>query len=238
MLQNRSFSRALPVSLCLLTAVVLAACGGGYTGADSSMLSTSLTSASALSVSTYGSPSSSGRPADAGGVSTQAPAPAGGSPTQGTAATPTPIFVATATPSEVGTAAQPPTQTGTTPSLATAVAPGAATAPTPNLTPAPATAPAPALAPPPGAGGRGSATLAWVPPATDADGSAIGALAGFRIYYGTASGNYIANVFVPGSAASSGSVAGLASGTWYFTVAAVDSSGNESSFGYEMSKSL
>ena len=102
MLQNRSFSRALPVSLCLLTAVVLAACGGGYTGADSSMLSTSLTSSSAFSVSTYGSSSLKGRPADAGGFSTptQPSAPADNSPTQLEAAAPiaTPTFAPTVAP--------------------------------------------------------------------------------------------------------------------------------------------
>ena len=77
-----------------------------------------------------------------------------------------------------------------------------------------------------------------MPPLTDADGSAVDALAGFRIYYGNAPGTYAGNVYVPGATSSSGAVVGLPTGTWYFTVTAVDSSGSESGLGYEMSKSL
>lgn len=77
-----------------------------------------------------------------------------------------------------------------------------------------------------------------MPPLTDADGSTVNPLAGFRIYYGAAPGTYSGNVYVSGATASSGAVTGLATGTWYFTVTAVDSSGSESGFGYEMSKSL
>ena len=46
------------------------------------------------------------------------------------------------------------------------------------------------------------------------------------------------SLFIAGATETSGTVAGLSSGTWYFTVAAVDASGNESGFGYEVSKSL
>jgi hypothetical protein len=83
-----------------------------------------------------------------------------------------------------------------------------------------------------------SAVLTWQSPATSANGGALGALQGYRIYYGNASGVYSASVFVAGANQSSGVVEGLSSGTWYFTVAAVDASGNESNFGYELSKSL
>ncbi len=90
----------------------------------------------------------------------------------------------------------------------------------------------------PVAGGSGSVTLAWAPPLTGADSGGVGALSGFRIYYGTASGTYLNSVFVSGASASSGTVTGLAAGTWYFTIVAVDSSGNESSYSYETSKTL
>jgi hypothetical protein len=86
--------------------------------------------------------------------------------------------------------------------------------------------------------GTGVATLNWAAPATKANGTAVGSLSGYRIYYGTASGKYIGNLLVSGGTATGGAVSGLATGKWYFTVAAVDTSGNESTIGYEMSKSL
>ena len=61
---------------------------------------------------------------------------------------------------------------------------------------------------------------------------------GFRVYYGTVSGSYTASVYAAGASASSAVVSGLGPGTWYFTVTSIDALGNESSIGYEMSKSL
>ena len=85
---------------------------------------------------------------------------------------------------------------------------------------------------------NGSAMVTWQAPATRADGTVIASLQGYRIYYGTASGSYSASLFVAGENQLNGVITGLGRGTWYFTVAAVDASGNESSFGYELSKSL
>jgi len=97
--------------------------------------------------------------------------------------------------------------------------------------------PPPAPAPPPPTG-PGIVTLGWAAPATKANGSSVGALAGYRIYYGNTSGTYTASVMVSGGTMTSGTVSGLASGKWYFSVAAVDSSGYESTIGYELSKTL
>ena len=83
----------------------------------------------------------------------------------------------------------------------------------------------------------GSAKLVWDSPATRADGSPVGAISGYRIYYGTARGAYSGSTFIAGGTKTTGSVTGLGKGTWYFTVATIDASGNESGFGYEMSKS-
>lgn len=85
---------------------------------------------------------------------------------------------------------------------------------------------------------NGSAMVTWQAPATRADGTVIASLQGYRIYYGAASGNYSSSLFVAGENQLNGVITGLGRGTWYFTVAAVDASGNESSFGYELSKSL
>jgi hypothetical protein len=86
--------------------------------------------------------------------------------------------------------------------------------------------------------GTGSATLSWNRPVTNADGSAVGALAGYVIHYGPASGQYIASLYIADGSAAGGTVTGLASGTWYFSVSALDASGNESEVGYEMSKTF
>ena len=84
----------------------------------------------------------------------------------------------------------------------------------------------------------GVASLRWSQPTTRADGKSIGALAGYRIYYGNTSGSYSSSVYVSGGSNLAGTVSGLGKGIWYFAVTTVDASGNESGFGYEMSKSL
>ena len=80
--------------------------------------------------------------------------------------------------------------------------------------------------------------LGWTQPDTIASGAPVGALSGFRIYYGRTSGAYTGSIFVAGGNTIGGTVTGLGTGTWYFTVAAVDAAGNESTFGYELSKTL
>ena len=71
-----------------------------------------------------------------------------------------------------------------------------------------------------------------------ADGNTAAALSGYRIYYGSTPGGYTAHVDVVDPNATSGAVTGLTTGTWYFAVAAVDTSGNESSLDYELSKTI
>ena len=83
---------------------------------------------------------------------------------------------------------------------------------------------------------QSSATIRWVTPTTNADGSALGDLAGFRIFYGNSSGSYPFNSVVDSPAAASVVLQNLAAGTWFFSVKAVDSHGNESSLSAEVSK--
>ena len=123
-----------------------------------------------------------------------------------------------------------------------AIAPPATLPAVPPATPTPPVIPPPPLAdlvPPANLPkGIGTATVTWVAPATRANGDVVGGLMGFRAYYGTVSGAYTASVYVAGATASSATVTGLGAGTWYFTVTSIDALGNESSIGYEMSKSL
>ena len=86
-----------------------------------------------------------------------------------------------------------------------------------------ATAPAPPVAPPQ----SGSATLSWMPPTENSDGSVLANLAGYRIYYGTTTqlGQSI-TVSNPGLA--SYVLSDLAANTWYFSMTAYNSLGVES----------
>ncbi|HYM42986.1 MAG TPA: putative Ig domain-containing protein, partial [Steroidobacteraceae bacterium] len=74
----------------------------------------------------------------------------------------------------------------------------------------------------------GSAALSWTAPTTNTDGSALTDLAGFIISYGTSATNLSQQVTVSGAAATSYTITGLASGTWYFTVTAYASDGTQS----------
>lgn len=83
-----------------------------------------------------------------------------------------------------------------------------------------------------------SATLIWVAPRTKADGSALRDLAGFRIYYGTASGNYSASITVSNPAATTYTIRGLPTGTHYFVVKAYNKRNVESAPSAEVSKTI
>jgi hypothetical protein len=82
--------------------------------------------------------------------------------------------------------------------------------------------------------GPGSVTLQW----TGANDSRV---TGYRVYVGTSSGNYLwakgGGINAGGS--SSSVVSGLNTGqTYYFSVTSYDSSGNESDFSAEASKTI
>ena len=75
----------------------------------------------------------------------------------------------------------------------------------------------------------GSATLVWNAPATNIDGSQLNDLAGYKIYYGVAPGAYSMAVDVGSN--TSYEITNLAVGTtYYFTVTAYNTTGNESEY--------
>jgi hypothetical protein len=85
----------------------------------------------------------------------------------------------------------------------------------------------------------GSATLSWSPPTANTDGSALLDLAGYKVYWGTASHSYSNSVQIDNPGLSSYVVEGLAaSSTYYFAVTAVNSLGVESTLSNEASKTL
>lgn len=84
----------------------------------------------------------------------------------------------------------------------------------------------------------GTATVFWVAPTQNSDGSALTDLAGFRIYFGTNSGSLTQVVQVTNAQATSYVVSGLTSGTWYFAVTSYGSDGTESARSAEASKTI
>jgi hypothetical protein len=78
-------------------------------------------------------------------------------------------------------------------------------------------------------------TLSWDPPTENSDGTPLSDLAGYKIYYGTSSGNYTTVVDVMN--ATIYTIKNLPEGfTYYFAVTAYDIYGNESEFSNEVSK--
>lgn len=76
--------------------------------------------------------------------------------------------------------------------------------------------------------------LSWNAPTTNADGTPLTDLAGYKIYYGTSSGNYSQKINVGN--VTTYKVTNLTSdNTYYFAVTAYDKSGNASKFSNEVS---
>ncbi|HEX7081027.1 MAG TPA: putative Ig domain-containing protein [Gammaproteobacteria bacterium] len=82
----------------------------------------------------------------------------------------------------------------------------------------------------------GTATLSWLPPTEKTDGSPL-ELAGYKIYWGTASRSY-SHVEEVGAGTATYVIENLTPATWYFAVTAVDSEGLESDYSNEASKEV
>jgi hypothetical protein len=74
----------------------------------------------------------------------------------------------------------------------------------------------------------GVATLDWLPPTSNTDGTALTNLAGYTVYYGTSPDNLSKSAKVSNAGLSAYTVTGLASGTWYFAVTSYSADGVES----------
>jgi hypothetical protein len=74
----------------------------------------------------------------------------------------------------------------------------------------------------------GNATVNWVPPTENTNGSALTDLAGIRIYYGTSPSSLSKMVQVASPTATSYTIGNLAAGTWYFGGVAYTTSGVQS----------
>jgi hypothetical protein len=87
-----------------------------------------------------------------------------------------------------------------------------------------------------GFGYTGQATLSWVAPTTNEDGTPLTDLAGYKIYYGTTSGTYTKNLDVGN--VNTFSMTGLQTGTYYFVATAYNTAKLESGYSNEVSKNI
>ncbi len=82
---------------------------------------------------------------------------------------------------------------------------------------------------------NGVLQLTWVAPTENVDGSALTDLAGYKIYYGTQSGNYSESVDVSDPGATQHDLT-VTMGTYYLAMTALDTDGNESAYSNEVVK--
>lgn len=83
-----------------------------------------------------------------------------------------------------------------------------------------------------------SVTLSWVRPTQNVDGTTLTNLIGYKIYYGKVSGQYANSVSVGSPSITSAVVESLAPATWYFAIKAVTSSGTQSDYSAQLSKTV
>ena len=83
-----------------------------------------------------------------------------------------------------------------------------------------------------------SVTVSWARPTKNTDGSNLNDLAGYRLYYGTVSGNYSQSLSIPNADVTSAAVEELAAARWYFAVRAYNDHGVESNYSSEVSKTV
>lgn len=82
---------------------------------------------------------------------------------------------------------------------------------------------------------NGTATLQWLPPTENTDGSPLTNLAGYDIHYGTQSHSYTETIQVANPGIATYVVDNLTPGTYYFAVSAISAGGTESPLSAEVS---
>jgi glucose/arabinose dehydrogenase len=86
--------------------------------------------------------------------------------------------------------------------------------------------------------GNGSVTLSWTPPTQNDDGSALTDLAGYEVRYGKDQANLDRTVQLTNPSLSTFVVDSLTSGTWFFAVRSINSSGSGSVLSNMASKTI
>lgn len=86
--------------------------------------------------------------------------------------------------------------------------------------------------------GTGTATLSWTPPTQNVDGTPLTNLAGYKIYYGVAEGDYPNEILINNPGIATYVVEYLTPNTYYFVATAVNVQGLEGEFSNVMSKTV
>ena len=86
--------------------------------------------------------------------------------------------------------------------------------------------------------GNGVAVVSWTKPTTNADGTPLRDLSGFKIYYGENPNQYTRVIDIPDPSLSSFAVEGLPPGIYYFVTTAYDVDGAESDYSNVASKTI
>jgi hypothetical protein len=84
----------------------------------------------------------------------------------------------------------------------------------------------------------GSATLSWIPPTANTNGTPLTNLAGYRIYYGTNASSLNHSVKIVSAGIASYAIDNLSPATWYFTVVSYNTADVESSLSAIVSKTI
>jgi hypothetical protein len=92
--------------------------------------------------------------------------------------------------------------------------------------------------PPPPSPTTGSATLNWMPPLANTDGSTLTDLAGYVIHYGTNASQLTSTVKITNPGLTSYVLQNLVAGTYYFGVMAYDATGQSSVMSTIVSKTI
>jgi hypothetical protein len=85
---------------------------------------------------------------------------------------------------------------------------------------------------------NGTVTLSWNVPTTNTNGSPLTDLSGYKIDYGTSSSTLNQSISVSNPTTTAYTLQNLASGTWYFAIAAVTSDGMHSALSNVVSTTL
>ena len=217
-----TFTRALPAALTLIAALLLTACGGGSSGGSDPAPgtptpppTTSPPPVTNRAPTISGSPTTSAKVDQAYDFTPQASDADGD--TLRFEVTGRPSW-ATFDPNTGRLYGTPPAgATGTSGDIVVSVTDGQAKASLPAFT----------ITVTEGAA-TGSAQLSWSKPATNTDGTPLNDLAGYRIYYGRLPDAPSEKLEVANPGTTSATIGGLASGTWYFSIASYTTSGVES----------
>jgi len=84
----------------------------------------------------------------------------------------------------------------------------------------------------------GTATVSWMTPTTNTDGSQLAGLSGYKIDYGNSADSLTQTATVSDPSATSYTIQGLAAGTWYFAISDFTSSGAASALSTLVTKTI